>query len=223
MPAFKLPRLQFRISIVDSEGRPTNTFLDFFNNQFAGKIEQQENSQAETLAAISLLQTQQAAQLVQIQDALALAGYAVELADGAAGGSARSGSNSAILPSLTSSFQAITQVDLLTVSAGNLTMPGSYPYVEIGAAVSGGSFMNGEYQVVEIDNGVDAGVVFNGTFTAQQVGTDVIITDTSSPTITSVSIAQTTINSVSYRLEARSITPGVTVLNFGFYLFARRS
>lgn len=225
MPAFKLPRLQFRIAIVDPQGRPTNTFLDFFNNQFAGKIEQQENTQAETLAALDAVQMQQAAQLVQIQEALALAGLALETADGAAGGTVRSGSDSQVVGSLPNTFTPVAQVDLLAVSAGNLTFPGSYPYLSAPAFMTGGAYLVGDYQIIEVDNGVDNGVVFTGTFAVSDVGggSPLIINDTSSPPISSFTSARTTTNSVSYRIEAKKNNPAISLSEFGFYLFARRS
>lgn len=78
MPAFKLPRLQFRLSIVDTQGRPTSTFLDFFNVQFAGRLEQQ-------VADLSAVQAELAAQLALITNAQNTADDALALANEAAG------------------------------------------------------------------------------------------------------------------------------------------
>lgn len=82
---FKLPRLQYRLAIVDGTGRPTATFMDFFNVQFAGKIEAQENAQEATLAALAAVQAEQAAQLGLIIAAQATADEALALAEGGAG------------------------------------------------------------------------------------------------------------------------------------------
>lgn len=82
---FKLPRLQYRLAIVDGTGRPTATFMDFFNVQFAGKIEAQENAQEATLAALAAVQAEQAAQLALIVAAQATADEALALAQGGAG------------------------------------------------------------------------------------------------------------------------------------------
>lgn len=225
---FRLPRLQYRLAIVDASGRPTSTFMDFFNVQFAGKIESQENAQESTIQAIQQIQTDQAAQLALINEALQLAGLALETADAAGGGSVRSGSSTAIYGLSGTGFTAAGQVDLTTVSAGNLTIPGSGPSVLYGStSMSGGSVLNGEYRIIEVDNGVDNGTVFTGTFFVTDVTTDepqqvLIMSHTSAPDVSAFSDPRTTTGNVSYRVEVRRVS-GAIMSGMRFYLFARRA
>lgn len=223
MPAFKLPRLQWRLAIVDNQGRPTTTFLDFFNNQFATKIETQEAAQAETLAALQAVQEQTEANIIAIQEALALAGFALETADGAAGGTARSGSATGSI-TLTNTFATVAQVDLLTVSAGDLTFAGSDYLVTVSPVPT--IVYSYEYRIIEVDNGVDNGSVFDGSFNVFRTSPSSIrqVQDTSAVKLADFSAARTTTGSISYRVEARYVspTPPSTTLLFN-PLFARRS
>lgn len=222
MPAFKLPRLQWRLAIVDNQGRPTTTFLDFFNNQFATKIETQEAFQAETLAALQAVQEQTTANVAAINEALALAGLALETADGAGAGPTRSGSDTGTI-TLTGTFAPVAQVDLLTVSAGDLTFAGSVYSPSMTPVV--GVTYNYEYQIIEVDNGIDNGVVFPGSFTIFRATamSEIVTTDTSATSLGSFTAARTTTGSISYRVEARYTSPTPPSTDLFFNLFARRA
>lgn len=94
MAAFKLPRLKANLAIVNGQGKPLDYFLRFWNIEVAPRIEQQEASQDQILQqleeqqeAIQDVQDQQAEQLALINQALELAGIALEQAGGSAGSS----------------------------------------------------------------------------------------------------------------------------------------
>lgn len=222
MALFRLPRLQQSLPIVDGQGKPLASFLRWWNIDVLGKIEVQENQQNEQIAAITALQEQTTANIAAINEALALAGLALETADGAGAGPTRSGSDTGTI-TLTGAFAPVAQVDLLTVSAGNLTFAGSVYSPSMTPVV--GVTYNYEYQIVEVDNGIDNGVVFPGSFTIFRASpmSDVVTTDTSATSLGSFSGARTTTGSISYRVEARYTSPTPPSTDLFFNLFARRA
>lgn len=68
---FRLPELQARLPIVDSLGRPLNSFLRFFNIDFRGALERQEAAQAEILAELQAVQATQQDEIDRLNRVLA--------------------------------------------------------------------------------------------------------------------------------------------------------
>lgn len=232
MAAFKLPRLKANLALVNRDGKPLDYFLRFWNIEVAPTIEAQEKSQNEVIGQIQALQQQQAAilaqqaeQLVLINQALELAGLALETADG--GGPTKSGSaTGSFILTGTSDFAA-TEVFLTGVAAGDLTIPGTGPSQVIGTtAMSGGNYVEAEYDIVEVVGGVDT-VVFTGTFNVLDVTGDepyqiFQVNHTSASAVAAFSDPRTTTGTLSYRVDVRRVT-GATMTGMRFYLFARRA
>lgn len=218
MVAFRLPRLQYRLAIVDESGRPTSTFTDFINVQFAGKIEAQENSQAAVLAELQQVVSDMQATMQAVQ-------IAQETANNAPGGAGVSGSASS--PSINipvgTAWQAGPQVDLTGVAAGTLTITGSGPLQDddVNLSASGNTIGFYNWRVVEID-GVIETVVFTGDFTARQTATGEIasIINKSLTAVSSFTLARTNTGSISYRIDAQSST--IALNDLSLYIFARR-
>lgn len=180
-------------------------------------------AEASASQQIATVQEQQVDQQESINGALTLAGFALETADGAAGGATRSGSSSSTI-ALTDTFAAVTQVDLLTVSAGDLTFPGANYSLAFIPPVVGATYLF-EYQIIEVDNGIDNGVVFPGSFTAYRPtsASGIVITDISTTPLADFVDSRTTIGSISYRVEARYVSGSALTSNLIFNLFARRA
>lgn len=62
--AFSLPKLQSRFPIVDSLGRPVNTFLHFFNMDYSGAIQRQEAAQQVLFQQLAAAQ----AEIIAVQE-----------------------------------------------------------------------------------------------------------------------------------------------------------
>lgn len=222
---FKLPRLQARLPIVDKEGNPMPSFLRFFNIDFVGRIEQQEASQAAVLVSLQNIQSQQSAQLALINQALELAGLALETAD--SGGTTKSGSETSSFALASTLFSAGPLLNLTSVLAGTLTIPGTSPQVVLGTtAMTAGTVTNGEYRLVEVVSGVDT-VLFTGTFTVTDVTTEGPVQEfemnhVSAPDVAALSLSRSTTGAVSYRIDTRRVS-GATMTGLRFYLFARRA
>jgi hypothetical protein len=223
---FRLPRLKANLAIVNGQGKPIDYFLRFWNIDVVPLIERQEASQESTLAAIQAIQAQQAQQLELINDALELAGLALATADG--GTPTKSGSATGTFSLSGTSFNTATTVALTSVSAGDLTIPGTGPTVSPSiTAMTGGTVLNGEYQIIEIDNGVDNGTVFTGTFVVTDVTTDepnqiFSINHVSASAVAAFLDARTTTGAISYRAEVRRVS-GANMTGMRFYLFVRRA
>lgn len=226
MAMFRLPRLKANLAIVNGQGKPIDYFLRFWNIDVVPLIERQEASQESTLAAIQAIQAQQAQQLELINDALELAGLALATADG--GTPTKSGSATGTFSLSGTSFNTATTVALTSVSAGDLTIPGTGPTVSPSiTAMTGGTVLNGEYQIIEIDNGVDNGTVFTGTFVVTDVTTDepnqiFSINHVSASAVAAFLDARTTTGAISYRAEVRRVS-GANMTGMRFYLFVRRA
>lgn len=217
-----LPRLSAQQPIVTAGGKPSSPFLQFMEEARKSQ-EATDAQQGEAIDALEAINAQLQSAVDQINEALQLAGLALETADGAAGGATRSGSSSAS-DDLTGSFVPITQVDLLTVSAGDLTFSGSNYILTFVPPVIGATYFF-EYQIFEVDNGVDNGVVFPGSFTVYRptAMSGNVITDTSATSFADFVDARTTTGSISYRVEARYVSGGTLSANLFFNLFARRT
>lgn len=226
MAMFRLPRLKANLAIVNGQGKPIDYFLRFWNIDVVPLIERQEASQESTLAAIQAIQAQQAQQLELINDALELAGLALATADG--GTPTKSGSATGTFSLSGTSFVTATTVAMTSVSAGDLTIPGTSPTASPSlTAMTGGTVMNGEYQIIEIDNGVDNGTVFTGTFIVTDVTTDeptqiFSVNHVSASDVATFLDARTTTGAISYRAEVRRVS-GANMTGMRFYLFARRA
>lgn len=225
MAAFKLPRLKSNLPIVNREGKPEDYFLRFFNIDFAQRLEANENNQAMIIAQIQDIQTQQAEQLVLINQALELAGLALETADG--GGPNKSGSNTGTFALSGTSSVPATTVALAGVVAGNLTIPGTGPSQIVGTtAMTGGNYVEAAYDVVEVVGGVDT-VVFTGTFNVTDVTGDepyqiFQVSHTSAAAVAAFTSARASIGLVDYRLDVRRVS-GASMTGMRFYLFVRRA
>lgn len=216
---FILPRVRAADPITGTDGRAANAFVRFWDT-ICRQIEGQENNQNAILAQLS-------AQLELINQALELAGLALETADAAGGGPSRSGSNTGSFVLSGTGDVSPCLVALTTVSADNLTVPGTGPGVTYGStAMTGGTTVDAEYDIVEVVSGVDT-VVFTGTFTINDITGDepsqvFQVVHTSAPDIAAFSEARTSTGSVSYRIDVRRVS-GATMTGVKFYLFARRS
>lgn len=221
---FTLPRIRANSPITDKDGKAVNAFVLFWE-KLCRQIEGQENSQNSLIAAIQAIQAQQAAQLVLINQALELAGLALETADG--GGPTKSGSATAIFPLTGTGSFAASSVTLAGVAAGDLTVPGTGPSQVIGTtSMTGGNYVEAEYDIVEVVSGVDT-VVFTGTFNVTDVTGDepyqiFQVVHTSAPDIAAFTSARASTGTLAYRVDVRRLT-GATMLGMRFYLFARRA
>lgn len=226
MASLKLPRLKANLAMVNSKGQPLEYFLRFWNMEVAPAIERQIADLTDIIASIQAIQAQQSQQLDLINEALALAGLALETADG--GSANKSGSATGTFSLSGTSFVPATTVALTSVSAGNLTLTGTGPTVTPSTtAMTLGTVLNGEYRIIEVDNGVDGDTVFTGTFTITDVTTDepnqiFSVNHVSAPDIAAFNAPRTTTGAISYRAEVRRVS-GANMTGVRFYLFTRRA
>lgn len=226
--ALKLARLNQNIPIVNPvTGNPTPGFLRFWD-EFAGQIEAQEAAQAATIADLAEAVAQIQATMEVAQAAAQAANNAQETADGAGGGSARSGNvTDPAVNIINDPWVLGPQVDLTGVSAGDLTITGSGPQQDgdstLGVIENSVAYAF-EFRVVEVILGVDT-VLFTGNFTATNwVGAGFTsITNTSASAVSSFSLARSSTGDVSYRIDARRVGHTVNLTSLLLYLFARRS
>lgn len=221
-----MPRVRTADPITDAKtGRAANAFVRFWDT-ICRQIEGQENNQNNLIATIQAVQAQQSAQLELINQALELAGLALETADAAGGGSARSGSDTGAFVLTGTGDVSPCTVALTTVSAGDLTIPGTGPGVTYGStAMTGGSTVSAEYDIVEVSGGDT--VVFSGEFTINDVTGDepsqvFQVIHPSAAAVAAFTDARASTGSVSYRVDVRRVS-GATMTGVKFYLFARRS
>lgn len=174
--------------------------------------------------------TQQQAIFLAAQNASSTAQATAAAAQATAdsGGSARSGNATSTI-NVGASWSAAATVNLLTVSAGNLTIEGSGPLQASNSDVVPGGSTTGNWRVVEIVGATET-VVFTGTFSV--VKTQLVLEGSFSELLyiyndndtsaASVTIPQTSTGSVSYRLDLQG-SPGVVYYNVIGTLFVRRS
>jgi hypothetical protein len=207
------------MAIVDSQGRPTSTFTDFFNVQFAEKIEKQENAQGEVISDIQEL-------VSALQAAVQATQVAQETANNASSGGGASGSatNPAVDLLVGAGWVAGPQVDLTGVVAGNLSIVGSGPIQDedVMMVAVGKATGNYNWRVVEIE-GASETVVFSGTFLASQFSTGSVASITNQSTVdaANASIPRTSVGDISYRIDAEAST--IDLSDLSLYLFVRRS
>lgn len=222
---FRLSRLNPENAIADKNGKPTNMFSRFWD-VFCSRIETQEQRQDQLITDQALLLQQQQAQLALINQALELAGLALETADG--GGPNKSGSASSLFTNNTGTFAPAVAVNLTSVSAGNLALTGTGPSAVVGTTtMTGGMNTTFQYQIIEVVGGIDGDTVFTGAFDVTDVTTDepsqiFSVNHTSAAAIASFFDARATTGTISYRVEVRKVS-GANMTNMRFYLFVRRS
>lgn len=156
-----------------------------------------------------------------VQVAQATGNAAREVADAAAG----SGSVSAAAtdPSVNLSggpWEFGPQVDLTGVVAGILTITGTGPYQDGDMSISGGDSAN-EFRVVEIVGGVES-TIFTGSFVAAASSGGSSITNQSIAQVAAFSSSRPSTGSVSYRIDARTVSGGL-VNSLALYIYARRA
>lgn len=217
MAAFKLPRLKANLAIVSGNGKPTDFFLRLFNIDLVQRIEQQETSQNELIEQINILQEQQGAQLVLINEALELAGIAIGLTGG------NSGSTTVEVDmSVPPNWVLGPVVNLTGVVAGDLTIPGSGLFSKSTTTSLTGE-RQGQLRVVEIVSGVDTVIGGPWTFTVTRPdpnpASPVYIGNPAEiPVFTS---ARSTTGAVSYRIDTQMLDGDVN--NIDVKLYARRT
>lgn len=215
----KLPRLLANLAIVNGQGQPTNAFLRLFNDAFS-LIETNANQTAQNVldlqAAFAAIQAvSQVAQAAQ-----QAANVAQETADQAGGGTAVSGSSSAIINPLGAAWVNGPQVDLTGVAAGNLTIDGTGPQQD--DSMSSTDNYYGQYRVVEIIGMVET-VLFTGDYQVY-LGNPATVLNQSAAAVAAFSSARISTGAVSYRLDANRTDGGIIVsLDLLLYLFVRRS
>jgi len=215
MPAFRLPRLQSRLAIVDNQGRPTTTFLDFFNNQFAPKIEAQEAAQAETIAMLTAQQLVIEAQQEQIVEALQLANIAIGLTGGNAG------SETLTMDIIGDTWQPGPQVDLAGVVAGDVSIPGSGLFADAGTDQNL-TPLSGEVRLVEIDGG-DTVIGGPWAFTSVKDTLFNTVFCNNPADINAFLDARTSTGAISYRLDFKLDNPVWQITDVPARLYARRT
>lgn len=195
--------------------------------------------QVDSLAAIQRTQAAQQAQLLaqnaQILQALGIANSATAAAAAAAaaanqaqtdadsGGSAtaRSGSATGSASIFNTGWMLGPTVNLLTVSAGNLTITGTG--ITAGA-LTDGSLVIGQFRVVELAGGttIFPGVGDSNTFSVSDGG--VAMDPSTIASVAAFSLAEVTTGSVSYRMDVRrSGGPVGGTADVDLYFYARRS
>lgn len=224
MPAIKLPRINSNYQIVNEKGQPTPFFQRLFNVELSQRLEITVSALDAAVMAIQQLQIQQQAQLDLINQALELAGLALETADG--GGPNKSGSGSSLFTNNTSTFTSVVTIPLTSVSAGDLALTGTGPSAVVGTTtMTAGTQTFFEYQIVEVDGGDT--VLFTGLFDVTDVTTDepsqiFSINHPSASAIAAFFEARTSTGSISYRIDVRKLS-GANMTNMRLYLFVRRS
>jgi hypothetical protein len=212
--AFKLDRLSAFFAMVKADRTATSAFIALWE-KMCGKIETQEAQQDAALVSQAAIIATLQAQFDMINANAAAANDAQETADTAGGGTARSGSASADVLSVTGTgWNNGPTVNLTGVSAGNLTISGSGP---TGGTLTTGNVLSGEYRIVELAGST---TVFTGNFSLGLVG----MTNNSASAVAAFSLAEVTTGAVSYRMDVRR-TGGTSggEADISLYLFTRRS
>lgn len=218
----RLPRLPSGFRLTGPDGAVSSLFLRWFNVDYANAIENADAAQNITLAQIQqTLAT--AAQAAAVATAAAtVATTAQTAADAGGSATARSGTGVASITTVDSgAWVSGPVVNLLTVSAGNASFPGSGPEFT-GISLSNPSdFFNGEFRIVEVGSGT---TVYSGSMSAYQdveLSGLVFVTNDNVVDLSTFSVARATTGSISYRLDARWLSG--PQLNATYTLFARRS
>ena len=229
--AFKLDRLSAFFALVKADRTATRDFITLWE-KLCKKLE-------EVIASIQGVQTDQSAQLLLITQALEAAGIAIQTANAAqaaadGGGSATARSGSSANPTVNlgplNTWIDGPTVNLLTVSAGDLTIPGTGPQQDADVVIQEGSTFTGEYRVLEVIGGVTTATFGPWDFSATAAGPadgfgnyPAAISNPDASTVAAFLFARSSTGSVDYKVQARW-TGGLGPLqDLQLYIFARRS
>lgn len=219
---FQLPAIQQGVPVVDPKtGVMTSYFSDWLNRVLK-QIQDQVNTDNNTLASLLSTQVQLLAAVATLQATQAAVAVAQATADTAGGTGAQSGFATQTL-NVGLGWSMGPQVNLAGVGAGNLTLAGTGPAQGNTTTVDAGTF-TGQWRIQEITPGPVETTVFSGTFTAEQSRDDQGVqfflynnTDT-----TSVSIPSVSTGLVDYRMDLQFTQP-VSAFNVVANLYVRRS
>lgn len=215
--AFKLPRLNALVSIANSKGQPTNTFLRWWNMEVAPAIEQQITDLAKIVSDIQALQSQQALQLELINQALELAGIAIGLAGG------NTGTATATIDLSGVTWVPGPQVDLTGVVAGDVTISSSGLYPDSGTTFNQVGERFGSVRLIEIDGMTEAviGGPWNMKVERDELFGTVFVLN--APELNTFTLARTNTGTIGYRLEYNMTEPADLLENVPAKMFVRRS
>lgn len=238
----KLPQLQARIAIVDAKGQPTPAFVRYWNLDLLKPLEGTVNEIIQIQNDLAQVQATQAAEIArlnavvfanqqttaQAQAAQQAANNAQATADEALADGTVSGS--ALDPTVDvpdGTWVQGPQVDLTGVVAGTLTITGSGPQQDdsINIFGLGARAFNGEFRIVEIV-GMTETTVFTGTFSCFQSADDpaATVANYSAAAVSSFSAPASSTGAVSYRMDARRVSPYMTSLtDLDLYIYVRRA
>lgn len=220
-----IPGWNSNTPITEKGDRPSVVFINWMNlmlSALKANVTSINNS-------ILALQAQQATFLAAQNSATtAQLTAATAQATADSGGAARSGNATGTI-NVGSGWSAACQVDLLTVSAGNLTIEGTGPLQDVTTDITPPGIYTAAWRVVEIVGAVET-VVFTGSYDANHFTINVTesiveqlylynTTDTSAGAVT---IPRASVGSVSYRLDLQGVS-GVVFYNVIGTLFVRRS
>lgn len=229
--AFKLDRLSAFFPLVKADRSATKDFITLWE-KLCRKLE-------EVIALIQRALVGQSAQLVLITQALEAAGIAIQTANAAqaaadGGGSATARSGSATNPSVTlgplNTWIDGPTVNLLTVSAGDLTIPGSGPQQDADVVIQEGTTFAGQYRVLEVIGGVTTATFGPWDFSAIASGSPdgfgnypAAISNPDASTVAAFLFARSSTGSVDYKIQARWTGGLAPLQDLQLYIFARRS
>lgn len=214
MALLKLPRLKSNLSIVGSEGKPSDFFLRLWNIDFAPRIEANDAAQQQVL-------DQQAVIIAQLQSQLELINQALELAGLAGGGF----SANTIADISYTGWTLGPQVDLTGVTAGDLTISGTS--LQPISTTRLGAYPDEQYgmiRVVEIVGGIDTVVYGPSPFiTGRDENPNSVPYILNPADIATFTTARTTTGAVSYRLDAKMDVIPVEMQDVRFNIQVKRS
>lgn len=253
-PVYNIPGISQQPITSDGRG-PSPTFVRFWEqvrtailaalNGLQGQVTSlaeilrvQAKQQQQISAQNATILAQQALILTALgigQSAAAAANDAQTTADAAGGGTARSGSstNPAVNVSSTVVWTPGPIVNLLTVSAGNLTITGTGPQQDDDVAVTVTNIFQtnfvGQYRIVEVIGGVDGATFGPFNFSAAAIldpdspgSYAAAVNNSDASAVAAFSTALATTGSVSYRIDFIKVA-GPSVTSLLAYLYVRRS
>lgn len=209
----KLPRLPMSVALVNSDGRPTASFVRWWQ-EFADAIEASDTSLTNQL---TLIQNS----LTLASTATAAANASQSAADTAGGSTAQSGSASSVVTITGTSWITGPTVALGSVVAGSLYVTGSGPNND-SAAFGTTPYMEGEFRIVEVVGGIDTGTKYTGTWTVYEIYAGAVLISVTSSTADAIT-GQTSTGLVDYRLDIRKTTGPGSLSNATLYMYVRRA
>ncbi len=223
--AFSLPAIQNSVPVVDPKTGLMSAYFSDWLTRVLAQLVAQVNTNSNLIAQVQAQQATLLAAITQIQAVQAATAQAQATADAAGGGGGQSGFATVTLDVGSGGWSAGPQVDLAGVIAGNLTLAGTAPVQGASTYLDTLGDWTGQWRIREIVGAVET-TVFSGVFS---VGGS---NDPDSGTIsyylyngtdtTSVSIPQTSVGAVSYRMDLILDNP-VSALNVVANLYVRRA